>query len=180
MTRERTLTHIDLLAGPGGWVQASWRRSDNSEGRVFARLRRHRKGRWQVTDLQVPAPTTALLHDVPLARIEIAINVSGPVLETLVERIDEKPSANLAEDFKGLYRRMPRQARLERPTSRRLDDAFYRNVGWAYRAAAARGMSPAKTLAQDSGAPQGTVNRWIAEARSRGYLPPGEQGKVTA
>jgi hypothetical protein len=41
-------------------------------------------------------------------------------------------------------------------------------------------MNPGKTLAEDTGTPQGTVNRWIAGARVRGYLPPGEPGKVSA
>jgi hypothetical protein len=182
MPRERTLTHIDLLAGPGGWVQASWRRSDGSEGRVFVRFQppRTRKARWQITDLQVPAPTTALLRDVPLARIEAATFASPPVLETLREWLDKKPATNLAEEFKGPYRETPRQYRLKRPPSRRLDDDFYRTVSWAYREAVARGMNPGKTLAEDSGTPQGTVNRWIAGARDRGYLPPGEPGKVSA
>jgi hypothetical protein len=36
------------------------------------------------------------------------------------------------------------------------------------------------TLAADSDTPPGTVDRWIAEARRRGYLPLGEPGKMSA
>jgi hypothetical protein len=60
-----------------------------------------------------------------------------------------------------------------------LGDTFFEQVAAAYPAAAADGLPPSKTLADDSGTPRGTVNRWIGEARRRGYLPPAELGKVS-
>jgi hypothetical protein len=180
MTRE--LTHLDLLAGPGGWVQASWRRADDSEGRVYARFKRTRgkTGWWRLTDLYVPAVSAALVRDVPLRKVEVAVNASPPVLETLADWLADDPPADLSKAFKGRYHRSPRHSRLKKPTTRRLDDDFYRDVAWAYREAAARGENPGKTLARDSETPQGTVNRWIAKARELNYLPPGEPGRVTA
>jgi hypothetical protein len=73
-----------------------------------------------------------------------------------------------------------KRPRLERPAARRLDAAFYERVATAYRAAVRHGLPPAKTLAEDADTPQGTVNRWIAEARHLDYLPKAEPGKVTA
>jgi hypothetical protein len=121
---------------------------------------------------------------VPLRKIEVAVNASPPVLETLADWLtNDLPAdpADLSKAFKRSYRREPRHSRLQRPSTRRgLDDDFYRNVAWAYREAAARGKNPGKTLAKDSDTPQGTVNRWIAKARELKYLPPGEPGRVTA
>jgi hypothetical protein len=155
---------------------------DGSEGRVYTRFKRTRAktSSWRLADLQVPEPSAALLRDVPLYKIEVAVNASRVILESLAEWIDDDAPADLPEAFKGRYRRNPRHARLERPTKRRLDEQFYRDVGWAYREAVARGLNPGKTLAEDSRAPRGTVNRWIAKARELGYLPPGEPGRVTA
>ena len=72
-----------------------------------------------------------------------------------------------------------RRVKLRAPKKRLLDDAHYHHVAEAYRGAVGDGLSPAKTLADESGVPQGTVNRWIAESRRRGYLPPGVPGRRT-
>ncbi len=73
------------------------------------------------------------------------------------------------------------QPKLKRPPRNKLDDDFYRQVATAYRKAVAAGLPPGDTIAKNSDVPKGTVNRWIAEARKpeRGFLPPGEPGKVT-
>ena len=85
------------------------------------------------------------------------------------------------EIIKRAHREATRRPRLKRPKSRReLDDSFYERVGVAYTAAVAHGLPPAKTLAAESDTPPGTVNRWIAEARRRGHLPPAQPGKVSA
>jgi hypothetical protein len=73
-----------------------------------------------------------------------------------------------------------RRPKLKRPAKRRpLPDQFFEDVAAAYQGAASAGLPPAKTLAEDSDTPQGTVNRWIGEARDRGYLPRGPAGTVT-
>ena len=53
-------------------------------------------------------------------------------------------------------------------------------MAFAYREAVEAGLPPSKTLAEDADTPPGTVNRWIAQARERGFLPPAERGKVSA
>jgi hypothetical protein len=72
-----------------------------------------------------------------------------------------------------------RRHRLKRPRGRQLDDAFYAQVATAYLGAVAHGLPPAKTIAEDSDTPQGTVNRWIATAREKGMLRETTPGKVS-
>jgi hypothetical protein len=176
--RERQLVDLELVratvAGDRGWVQARWKRSDGTEGRVTARFRPRTRTRWYIAQLQIDAPTSSLLRDVPLARIEDAVN-ADPVIRKWVE--DGSPAAIKAAVQRA---RTPRRHRLKRPASRRLDGDFFKNVGEAYREAVAHGLRPAKTLAEDSNTSQGTVSRWIAEARKRGHLPAAKPGKVSA
>ncbi len=179
MTRERALTQLELdkatVSGQRGWVHARWERSDGSGGAVYAAFRPKDANTWYISDLLVSIPTAALLRDVPLARIATAAN-ADPTIRRWIEE-------NAAPDLKEAVRRArarPRP-RLKRPAGRRLDDDFYREVAEAYRAAVAHGLQPAKTLAEDSDTPLGTVNRWIARARrdEPGFLPPATPGKVS-
>jgi hypothetical protein len=176
MTKERSLTRLELLpafmSGQPGWVDARWRRADGSKGSVFAAFRPKGPDRWYISQLLVHVPTGALLRDIPLHRIETAAN-ADPDIRAWVD-----PNAELMTEAKRMWAR--RSHKLKRPAKRLLDDAFYERVAAAYREAVAFGQPPAKTLAEDSDTPPGTVNRWIAEARNRGYLPPAEPGKVSA
>jgi hypothetical protein len=200
MTRE--LTHLHVVAGPGGWVRASWRRGKQSAehsaylrfdprlalsraGRsvkLVKRTARTRGQRWPVVELRLGGHVNAeLLREIPVHRIEVVVLMSKGLRPTLEEWLEREVPANLDEAFAASYREVPR-LKLKRPAGRRLDDDFYREVAFAYRDAVERGLNPGKTLAEDSGVPRGTVNRWIAKARSPelSYLPPGEPGKVTA
>ena len=69
--------------------------------------------------------------------------------------------------------------RLQRPTTRRLGDDFYRLVAKAYTDALAWGLNPRKTLALDSETPADTVARWIRKAREKGFLTAAEPGKAS-
>lgn len=177
MTRERTLTKLELtpayVSGRPGWVDARWERSDGSDGSACAQFRLKKAERWYIARLWIDVPTAALLRDVPLARIEAAAN-ADPKIRKWIE--DGAPEEVIERSRRAIAKR----PRLERPALRRLDDDFYKRVAAAYTGAVAHGLRPAKTLAAESDTPAGTVNRWIAEARSCGYLPPGEPGKVTA
>ena len=161
MSRERALIELELtpatVRGESNWVHARWQRADASGGVVFVRARRKTQNEWYIAELSVDQPSGELLRDVPLARIAAAINA------------DERIRAWVAE---GVRRQQPPRRKLKRPGGRRLDDQFYREVAAAYVSAVAHGLRPAKTLADDSDTPQGTVNRWIATARDRGFLPP--------
>lgn len=177
MPTERTLTRLELIpaymSGIPGWVAARWERSDGSRGTVFAQLRLKTAERWYIARLLIDVPTGELLRDVPLARIEAAAN-ADPKIRAWAEESAPPETIELA------HRAAARRPRLARPKSRRLNESFYERVGVAYTAAVASGLPPSKTLAADSESPAGTVNRWIAEARKRGYLPPAQPGKVSA
>lgn len=62
------------------------------------------------------------------------------------------------------------------PSGGRLDEDFMRDLARAYRAAIARGESPNKAIARDSGYERRTVESWVYRARRRGFLPPARKG----
>ena len=176
MTRERTLTKLKLgtvTVDGANWVEAHWQRSDGSEGRAVASFV-HLRNRWRLRWLLVGLfPTSELLRDVPLAKFETAVNADPKIQEWIAAGTAEPKIQNLK-------RVAAKRRQLSRPERRKLDDGFFQLVADAYRGAAALGLPPAKTLAQESESPPGTVNRWIAEARRRGHLPPAQPGKVSA
>jgi hypothetical protein len=176
MSVERELTHLHVEAGPAGWVTAYWRRGARSREQV-ARVRFEplTNGWWRPEDVFVSA---SVLDDVPLRKIELAVNATEVVPETLEEWLD-KPSP---VDFPGAVQAALEPVlptRLKRPRGRKLDDDFYREVAFAYRDAVRRGSNPAKTMAADAKKPVSTVNRWIGRTRELGYLPPTEPGRVS-
>jgi hypothetical protein len=177
MPRQRTITKLELVratvAGQEGWIEARWERSDGSRGHVLARFRLRNAERWYIATLRVNQPTSQLLRDVPLARIEAAANNADPQIREWMEKGMARETVEHARSVAS------KRVRLKRLAGRRLDDAFYAQVAAAYRDAVAHGLPPAKTLAADSDTPLGTVNRWIARARECGYLPDAVPGKVS-
>jgi len=176
MTRQRTLTKLELspayVGGKPGWVDARWERSDGSKGNALALMRLRTAERWYIARLLVNVPTGELLRDVPLARIETAVNADPGIRKWVEQSADEETIERAKRDAR-------RRPKLKRPATRReLDDAFYERVADAYRGAAAHGLRPTKTLSEESDTPPGTVNRWIAEARRRGYLPATSPGRT--
>jgi hypothetical protein len=169
----RAVTKIELsplLNAGRNWVLARWTRADGSGGEVYAEFRLKRAERYYIRKLEINAPTTRLLRDIPLARIEDAANANPAIREW----VDQDVADDTIE--------RARVAKAKRPKLTRtatLDHAFFSLVADAYRGAVANGLPPAKTLALESGAPPGTVNRWIATARDKGYLPKGQPGRVT-
>jgi hypothetical protein len=168
MTRQRTLTELELIPtirhDEHDWVTAKWTRADGTKSEVVVQLRDVAK-RWKIAWLLAGQPTGELLRDVPLARIEAAVNA------------DERIRKWLAE---GVKRKQAPRSKLKPPASRRLDDPFYLEVALAYADAVAHGLRPAKTLAEDTDTPQGTVNRWIAKAREKKFLPATTPGRARA
>jgi hypothetical protein len=182
MTRKRSLTQLTLshwrVLGEPGWINARWKRADGSEGRASVQFTLKNVGRWEVARVLIEKPTAALMRDVPLARIEQAVNASAKADKEMWDWLEQGGGQ---EWIKQQKQRAAKRPRLQRPASRRgLDDEFYELVAAAYRGAVIAGLPPSKTLAEDSDTPPGTVNRWIAESRRRGHLPPAEPGKVSA
>ena len=176
MTLERTLTKLELLPARDGkrhWVHARWWRSDDSKGEATVQLRLKTAERWYIARVMVDLPTPKLMRDVPLTRITAAVNADAGLREWIEKDVPQ-------ETVKLARRKAAERPRLERPVRRRpLEDSFFESVAAAYRGAIKHGLPPAKTMSEDSDTPPGTVNRWIAEARRRGYLPAGEPGRVT-
>jgi hypothetical protein len=164
MTRQRAITKLELIrtvyGRQEGWVTARWARSDGSKGSAVARFRLKTADRWYIAQLLVNNPTAKRLAEVPLARIEDAANADQEIRKWI------KKGSGLEFDEQGRFVPGPRP-RLKRPKARRLDDRFFQWVAICYRAAVVHGLPPAKTLAEDSDTPQGTVNRWIATAREK-------------
>lgn len=133
--------------------------------KVGVRLR-HTKGGWRVDQIVIPEPTTTLLRELSLAKIEAAANAQWAAY---VQRLAERVTPDLMKTIRH---------KLQRPASRRFSDGFYDDVARAYRDAVAAGLNPRKTLAEDSGTPADTVARWISEARRRGKLGAAEPGRA--
>jgi hypothetical protein len=175
MTKERALTqlrvaHVNFM-GADGYLEASWERADGTRGKAVLSFLPSKAERWHARDIWMREPTAEKLRDVPLARIEAAVNANPSLHEWLDQAI---PPAIVP----WRRSRAAQRPRLERPARRRLDDSFFQQVADAYQAAVANGLPPSKTLAAESETPAGTVNRWIGEARARGLLPPSAPGKA--
>jgi hypothetical protein len=67
---------------------------------------------------------------------------------------------------------------LDIPRTKPLPDSFYRQVATAYEVAVVFGRGPAVRIAEQNGIDVRRVHRWVGEARARGYLPPGRQGRA--
>jgi hypothetical protein len=76
----------------------------------------------------------------------------------------------------------PRRSRFELPPLVRGKeddpDEFAGRVAFYYKVFAASTSRPAVEIAEHSKVPVGTVRGWIREARLRGKLPPGKQGRA--
>jgi hypothetical protein len=183
----KRLTHLHIETGPEGWLKAFWRREGGQENVAFVQFRPPKTKRqgWAIVGIKASKHSepnwlsTALVDDVPRHRIEQAVAASEVFRSGLLAKIDEKAPGDLDTAFRRIYREAPRIT-LERPPRNKRDADFYRRVALAYRQAVAAGLPPLKTMAADSGIPEGTIARWVAEARERQHLPAGEKGKVTA
>ncbi|SRR6266511_2424985 len=181
-----TTPELSLAVGNGGWVRAQFTLRDLPKQTVYVRFAPV-GDRWRAVELRLDNPSQELLRAIPLSRIEHAVNasergyaVAGPVVFGLAVGHENPSPADLRAHFKDKRRRIVSPVKLERPTTRRLTDDFYKDVARAYTAAVEAGRNPRKALAEASATPADTVARWIRETRRRGYLPPAEPGKVSA
>jgi hypothetical protein len=74
-------------------------------------------------------------------------------------------------------RKVTGPAPLEHP-GRRISEEFLRSLAAMYLWLVSEGQPPAPEIAKQTGAPVGTVHRWIATARQREFLPPGRVGRA--
>jgi hypothetical protein len=137
----------------------------------------------RAAELRVTGESVRSHRDLPLSRVENAVNADASLRYDLTLDMDKDPEADIPRFFsmkKAIKRGMTPPVRLERPASRRLDDDFYKQVAAAYTDAVAAGLNPRKTLAADSATPADTVARWVRIARKRRYLPEAQPGRVSA
>ena len=172
--------NLDLRPGPDGWVMVN----DPKGTSTWICFRRNESGRWAAIAVFQLGPTIDRLRNIPLHRVEVAVNASDDISAELDARLDESVAIGTAEfhkAFTGFMKpvgRLPK-LRLKRPAGRLLEDSFYAEVAETYRAAAARGMKPRSAIAEAADVSLDVAGRWVHEARKRGYLPAGQQGRVT-
>lgn len=174
------MDEITITPATGGWLHADW-----GTGHAWIRLARDRRDRLtKIRELHLVDPTSDMVRGVPLKRIDAAVTMRGAGLIQMALAIgfDQEPPTleALSQRPARSGAKLERRYRLERPKGRRLGDDFYRDVAHAYQSAIAFGMQPRKAIVADTGAADATVAGWVGEARRRGYLPPGQPGKVTA
>ncbi len=190
-----------VVPQPGGWVFVKVFGTVGTACPPVAVLLKtvERDGRRVITALVVVAErvSSTVVKALPLGRIESllntprtreAIEAADPregtldaLLEAEIEWLDGEP------DFARRLRLDPERRPLVAPTKRREPlrrpdrsdpEGFYRRVADAYNETLAKTSAPATVLAAEAGVPVPTARRWIAEARRRGLLPPGRQGRA--
>lgn len=168
--------------GWGGWAEVTWSGGKGATVIAYVRFEEDEQLLMRVYGLYMTAPWVHLYRELPLGRIENAVNANASVRWALHEDIEKDPGPDLVQFFAikaAIDKGMSPRYRLKRPTSRRLGDEFFVQVAQAYTDAVAFGLNPRKTLATDSDTPADTVARWIRETRRRGLLPPASPGKVS-
>lgn len=91
------------------------------------------------------------------------------------------PGSGVAQPPRGAIRPIPAERplpALARDIGAPITDAFLRQVAEVYARAAAEGRNPAPAIAEAAQVSPRTVHKWIATARRRGIMPPGQQGRV--
>jgi len=201
MTQQR---YFFAVPGKAGWFSYRDGGGDLAGVTVYVRCSLAPSGRLVIGQIDVQAADggridTNVLRDVPLGKIEAAINGAyrARMLARLDEEEDPQPSANV-EDTAAYFSRiaskrieeleaearpltgsqLARLATVKQPSRERgrLPDSFYQQVAEKYMALANRIKGPATQMAEANGVPVTTVHRWVKEARARGFLTAGHRG----
>lgn len=174
-----------------GWIAVH---STGGGPTYFVRCRDDGHGGVEITQLLIASEeriTAAALRAVPIGRIEAAINGTPLLLaaarraaeqeDPVLERLEDPAMRSYLDALKakkGETAEAPDAPRpLQRP-NRSDPERFYGEVAERYLALVQRTAKPAVVMAEESGVPVATARRWINEARRRGLLPPGRQGRA--
>jgi hypothetical protein len=170
----------------GGWVR--YYDSQHPEP-VWVRVEETFGGRLVIRELYLSADNdlgterldSEQLRRLSLARIEARVNQSKElVLKTIDKEPGRKEPRGPAEPFpmvRGQTAGRMHGEGLGPPHPRPKPDSFYQQVAQDYLDAASVSARPAVNLAKGAGVPVSTVRGWVAEARRRGFLPPGQKGR---
>ncbi len=174
---------------PDGWIAVY---SEGGGPTYYVRCRDDGRGGVEIVELFIASQgriTAATLRDVPIGRIEARINGSPLLLaaarsaeeapDPLRERLETGPVKsfrNMVEATNDDQYPTVNQP-LKRP-DRTNPAAFYGLVAARYLILVQRTAKPAVEMAEEAGVPVATARRWINEARRRGLLPVGRQGRA--
>lgn len=206
MTSPTTATMTTYDPGPGGWVRCETESVSRALERSLGRRVSGPETAWvrfsddagRLVPAQVVlsgAVTTDALRGLALGRAEAWAN--GPGAVALRSKMDD-PAPDPAADLDRVIPRGRRRRQATATAPPRIDvpdggpgagrgrgDDFYRQVASVYTAAAASGQAPGEAVKAAAGSrpdggewPPSTVNRWVREARRKGFLAPGRAGKV--
>jgi hypothetical protein len=186
-----------LVPQPGGWVFVRFIGTEFAPYPPVAMIAKtaERDGRRVITTLIVVAErvSSTVIKALPIGRIESLLNTptirdqieaAGDRHETLDAFLEAEigweantPTFTRRIKYGPGQRAAPPREPLRRP-DRSDPEGFYRRVADAYNETLATTSAPAPVLAAEAGVPVPTARRWIAEARRRGLLPPGRQGRA--
>jgi hypothetical protein len=164
-----------------GWIGF---RMEDHEPTYWVRCRDDGRGGIEVASLVVSGPgriTAATLRSVPIGRIEATIN-GVPLLLAIAREAADKPDSVLEEltsatvELEPVFEEAVAEP-LKRP-DRTDPETFYAAVADRYRNLVRGSAKPAVLMAEEADVPVATARRWINEARRRGLLPPGRQGRA--
>lgn len=175
------MTLTMTMPAPDGWIAVL---GEGAAPEYYVRCADDGRGGVSIVEFLLAAGsriTAAMLREVPIGRIEATIN-GDPLLvaaaragaaeaDPLIERLrtGDAPSFEVEK------------LRATQPLSRpdRSDPAaFYAQVASRYRLMVRSTSKPAVAMAEEAGVPVATARRWINEARRRGELPAGRQGRA--
>lgn len=128
------------------------------------------------------APFT--LREVPVARIEASLATSARAIEWAHQQTHARSPLRLAQRLnvpaENSSTEYPsgRSGKPLLPPTRPVPDAFYASVGQAYREFSTVTVRPVTEIAKEAGVGLRTAQGWVAEARRRKHLPPGQRGRV--
>jgi hypothetical protein len=168
-------------------VDGVWLRADGGDlpVDVYFRCKTDEAERLFVCAMHVDATlpvTAATLRQIPIGRLEAAINARPPLRElalesaTKADRVSMGPRRSSAGDPIPIAADASR-APLTRPDGTNPEE-FYALVAQAYLDLVAHTNRPAVEIADEANVPVATARRWIHEARRRGALPHGHQGRA--
>lgn len=173
---------------PGGWVAVY---GEGGGPTYYVRCRDDGQGGVEIVRLLIASQgriTSAALRDIPIGRIEATIN-STPLLlaaarsadeapDPLVDQLETGPVPDFREAVGDGGDGFPSVNQpLTRP-DRTNPAAFYGLVAMRYQILVRSTRKPAVEMAAEAGVPVATARRWINEARRRGLLPAGRQGRA--
>lgn len=134
---------------------------------LTVRFGENRQGRVRIQELAVAHPdgvTPTLLRRLPLERIEKQHSTRPRSVWWYGDSADA--IAEFQRVFTAMAGRTPRGS-----------EAFYRALAAAYLSQVQEGVrTPARAIADTTGAPINTVRGWIHRARELGHLPPARRG----